>query len=91
MSAACRAFEQRLFEALDLSPEGAAGRAARALATHDAHTAACPACALLASLVAGHADVEDARFERTGMIRLHDNGAAIVFQIVGHFVDGRHE
>jgi len=57
MSAACRAFEQRLFEALDLSPEGAAGRAARALATHDAHTAACPACALLASLVAGHADV----------------------------------
>jgi hypothetical protein len=57
MSALCRAFEQRLAEALDLSPEGAAGRAARALATHDAHAAECPACALLASLVAGHAEV----------------------------------
>jgi hypothetical protein len=57
MSAACRAFEQRLAEALDLSAEGAAGRAAQALAAHDAHAAECPACALLATLVAGHAEV----------------------------------
>ncbi|HEX7528613.1 MAG TPA: hypothetical protein VF425_05850 [Thermoanaerobaculia bacterium] len=57
MSAACRAFEQRLAEALDLSPEGAAGRAAQALASHDAHAAECPACALLATLVAGQAEV----------------------------------
>ena len=57
MSAACRAFEQRLAEALDRAPEGAAGRDARALSTLDAHAAECPACALLASLVAGHADV----------------------------------
>ena len=57
MSAACRAFEQRLAEALDRAPDGAAGRAARALATHDEHAAECSACALLASLVAGHAEV----------------------------------
>jgi hypothetical protein len=57
MIATCRAFEQRLAEALDVSPEGAAGRAAQALAAHDAHAAECPACALLASLVAGHAEV----------------------------------
>lgn len=57
MSAGCRAFELRLTEGLDLSPEGAAGRAARALAAQDAHPAECPACALLASLVAGHAEV----------------------------------
>ncbi|HEX7613671.1 MAG TPA: hypothetical protein VF554_00195 [Thermoanaerobaculia bacterium] len=57
MSAACRAFEQRLAEALDRAPEGAVGRAARALETQNAHAAECPACALLASLVAGHAGV----------------------------------
>lgn len=57
MSAACRAFEQRLAEALDLSAEGDAGRAAQALAAHDAHAAECLPCALLATLVAGHAEV----------------------------------
>jgi hypothetical protein len=56
VSAACRAFEQRLGEALDRAPEGTAGRAARALGAHD-HAAECAACALLASLVAGHAEV----------------------------------
>lgn len=57
MSAACRAFEQRLAEALDVSAEGNTARAARALAAHDAHAAECTACALLATLVAGHAEV----------------------------------
>ena len=57
MSAACRAFEQRLAEALDLAPEGTAGRAARALAVQDEHATGCAGCALLASLVAGHAEV----------------------------------
>ncbi|MDL2717112.1 MAG: hypothetical protein PT977_05110 [Acidobacteriota bacterium] len=57
MSASCRAFEQSLAEALDLAPEGALARATRALAAHDAHAPECPACALLASLVAGHAEV----------------------------------
>jgi len=57
MSAACRAFEQRLAEALDRAAEGSAGNAARSLATDEAHAAECPACALLASLVAGHAEV----------------------------------
>lgn len=55
MSAACRAFEQRLAEAMDRSPEPAAA-AARALAAADPHASDCPACALLLVLVAGHAD-----------------------------------
>jgi hypothetical protein len=57
MSAACRGFEQRLTEALDRAPDGAAGRAAQALVSRDTHAAECTACALLASLVAGHAEV----------------------------------
>ena len=57
MSAACRAFEQRLAEALDRAGEGATAAAARDLAAADAHAAECPACALLATLVAGHAGV----------------------------------
>ena len=57
MSAACRAFEQRLAEALDRAGESATAAAARALAAADAHAAECPACALLATLVAGHAGV----------------------------------
>jgi hypothetical protein len=57
MSAACRAFEQRLGEALDLSGEGATAAAAHALAGADAHALECADCALLATLVAGHADV----------------------------------
>ncbi len=56
MSAACRAFEQRLGEALDLSGESAAA-AARALAGADAHAVECAECALLATLVAEHARV----------------------------------
>jgi hypothetical protein len=55
MSAACRAFEQRLAEALDRAGDGATAAAAHDLA--DAHAAECPACALLATLVAGHAGV----------------------------------
>lgn len=57
MSAACRSFEQRLAESLDRAPDGAAGRAARTLVAQDAHAASCAPCALLASLVAGHAEV----------------------------------
>ena len=57
MSAACRAFEQRLAEALDRAGEGATAAAARDLAAADVHAAECPACALLATLVAGHVGV----------------------------------
>ncbi len=57
MNAACRAFEQRLAEALDRAGEGATAAAARALAAADAHAAECPDCALLATLVAGHVGV----------------------------------
>ncbi len=57
MSSSCRAFEQRLAEALDLSPEGAAGRAALSLAARDAHASGCHDCTLLVSLVSGHEDV----------------------------------
>jgi len=57
MSAGCRAFEQRLAEALDGTGESATAEAARAFGSADAHAAACPACALLATLVASHADV----------------------------------
>ena len=54
MSAACRAFEQRLAEALDRAPDAPA-TAARASAAADAHAAACAECAVLAALVAGQA------------------------------------
>ena len=57
MSAACRAFEQRLGEALDRTGESAVAAAAHALAATDAPAAGCPACALLATLVAGHVGV----------------------------------
>jgi hypothetical protein len=55
MTAPCRAFEQRLLEALDRAPD-APGSAARACAAADAHAGACADCATLASLVAGQAD-----------------------------------
>ena len=54
MTAACRAFEQRLAEALDRAPDAPA-TAARASAAADAHAAACAECAVLAALVAGQA------------------------------------
>lgn len=54
MSAACRAFEQRLLAALDREPD-AATLAARACAGADAHAVSCADCAVLASLVAGQA------------------------------------
>ena len=57
MNTACRAFEQRLAEALDRAGESATAAAARALAAEDAHAAECPDCALLATLVAGHVGV----------------------------------
>jgi hypothetical protein len=57
MSAACRAFEQRLAEALDGAGEGAMAGTARALTAADSHAVECAACALLATLVAGHAGV----------------------------------
>ncbi len=57
MSPACRAFEQRLAEALDRAGDGATAAAARDLSAADTHAAECPACALLATLVAGHAGV----------------------------------
>jgi len=57
MSAACRAFEQRLAEALDGAGEIGTAAAARAFGSADAHAAACPACAILTTLVAGHAGV----------------------------------
>lgn len=57
MSAACRAFELRLAEALDRAGDGATAAAAHDLAAADAHAAECPACAVLATLVAGHAGV----------------------------------
>jgi hypothetical protein len=57
MSAACRAFEQRLAEALDRSAENGTAATASSLAAGDPHAADCPACALLATLVSGHAGV----------------------------------
>lgn len=54
MSAACRAFEQRLLGALDREPD-AASLAGGACATADAHAAACSDCTVLALLVAGQA------------------------------------
>ena len=57
MSAACRAFEQRLAEALDRAAEGTTAAAARALAASDPHAAECSDCTRLATLVAGHAGV----------------------------------
>lgn len=54
MSAACRAFEQRLLAALDREPDAPAA-AARAAAADDGHAAGCAACAVIAHLVAGQA------------------------------------
>jgi hypothetical protein len=54
VSAACRAFEQRLLAALDLEPDTPAS-AARASAADDGHAAGCADCAVLAHLVAGQA------------------------------------
>ncbi|MBK9062332.1 MAG: hypothetical protein IPL89_03925 [Acidobacteria bacterium] len=55
MTAACRAFEQRLLAALDGEPD-TASLTARACAKADAHAVACDDCAALAALVAGQAD-----------------------------------
>lgn len=55
MTAACRAFEGRLLEALDRRPDSPA-RAAREATAADAHAASCADCAALAALVAGQAD-----------------------------------
>lgn len=55
MSAACRAFEERLLAALDREPD-AASLTAGACATADAHAAGCADCAVLAHLVAGQAE-----------------------------------
>lgn len=57
MTAACRAFEQRLAGALDRAGESGTAAAARALADGDTHASECADCALLATLVAGHAGV----------------------------------
>ena len=57
MSAACRAFEQRLAESLDHAPLDATAAAAHSLASVDPHAAECAECALLAALVAGQAGV----------------------------------
>jgi hypothetical protein len=57
MSAACRAFEQRLAEALDRSPEIGTAAAANSLAFADPHAAECAECALLGALVVGHVGV----------------------------------
>ncbi|HEX5854603.1 MAG TPA: hypothetical protein VFZ57_03205, partial [Thermoanaerobaculia bacterium] len=57
MSAACRAFEQHLAEALDRASQSATAAAALSLATADPHAAECAECALLGALVAGQAGV----------------------------------
>jgi hypothetical protein len=54
VSAACRAFEQRLLAALEREPDTPAA-AAHACAAADAHAGGCDDCAVLARLVAGQA------------------------------------
>jgi len=57
MSAACRAFEQRLAEALDRAPQNATAASTHSLASADMHAAECAECALLTALVVGQAGV----------------------------------